>query len=147
MRFFRLAAFSLLCPTIVLWGQKSKNSDLIVHVAVPEEIAAGGYRGAPILALEGVELGNGEGLTLEVLGETGEASSERVLFGTASVVGHRQARPATPIWKANLLVPLTERAARMLAGRHDINLTLRVRNNPDRAPLKLDRVYFQPAGR
>jgi hypothetical protein len=147
MRFFRVAGFSLLCPVILLWGQIPKSSDLIFHVVVPEEIAAGEYRGAPVLALEGVELGKGEGLTIEVLGETGGASAEKILFGTASIVGHRQASPAKPVWKANLRVPFTERAARTLVDRHEIELTLRVRNNPDRAPLKLDRVYFQPGGR
>jgi hypothetical protein len=66
-----------------------------------------------------------------------------VLLGTASTVGHRQERPAQPGWKATLVVPLNARAAQALAGRREIELTLRIRNNASHPPLEVDRAYFR----
>jgi len=44
---------------------------------------------------------------------------------------------------ARAAAPLNERALKLLAGHSEITLTLQVRNNPGRPPLKVDRVYLQ----
>ncbi|HJU63460.1 MAG TPA: hypothetical protein VJ864_15565 [Candidatus Binatia bacterium] len=130
--------------------------DTTVKLTVPKSVAAhAALRAAgdskvspPILILEGVELGEGEGITIRVLGPaaTGAAKSAPVL-GSASMVGHPQKVPKRPLRKTTLTVPLNDRAVELLAGRSEIILTLRVTNSPGRAPLKIERVFFQEPDR
>jgi hypothetical protein len=128
------------------------TEDTTVKLTVPKSVAAlaalraaGDSKvSAPILILEGVEVGESEGITIRVLGlsATGGSKSPPVL-GSASMVGQPQKVPKPPLRKTTLAVPLNDRAVALLAGRSEIVLTLRVSNSPGRAPLKIERVFFQ----
>jgi hypothetical protein len=123
-----------------------------VQVAVPKEVSAraaarlsGDSTAAPpVLVLDGLELGNNEGLTIRVMGPPeSESSKAGAILGVAGMVGRRHNRQAAPLQKTMLVVPLNDRALKLLASHSEITLTLQVRNNPGRPPLKVDRVYFQ----
>jgi hypothetical protein len=128
------------------------TEDTTVKLTVPKSVAAlaalraGGDSkvSPPILILEGVELGEGEGITIRVLGPSpGGASKSAPVLGSASMVGQPQKVPNLPLHKTTLAVPLNDRAVELLAGRNEIILTLRVINSAGRAPLKIDRIFFQ----
>ena len=132
------------------------GSDTTVRLTVPKSVAAqAALRAAgdpkvspPILILEGVELGQDEGITIRVLGPSGaSASIPAPVLGTASMVGQPQKNPKSPIRKTTLTVPLNDRAVELLAGRSEIVLKLRVTNSPGRARLKIERVFFQEPDR
>jgi hypothetical protein len=127
-----------------------------VRLTVPKSVAAhAALRAAgdpkvspPILILEGVELGEDEGITIRVLGPSAASSSiPAPVLGTASMVGHPQKVPKPPLRKTTLAIPLNDRAVELLAGRSEIVLTLRVTNSPGRARLKIERIFFQESDR
>jgi hypothetical protein len=92
---------------------------------------------APVLRLDGLEVRAGERMTIEVL----DAKSRTVL-GLAGLVGSNQADPHAPVETMNLVVPLNEKAARLMAKSGQITLTLRLRHPRRGASLKVKRVYF-----
>src|SRR5262249_28168240 len=132
------------------------GSETTVHLTVPKTVAAWAARRAagdtqapvPILILEGVELGDAEGITIQVLGpsEPGMAAPGPVLAVT-SMVGRPQKTPQSPLHKTTLAVPLNDRAAQLLAGRSDVTLTLQVIKSPGRPALKIERAFFQEPDR
>jgi hypothetical protein len=102
----------------------------------------------PILILEGVELGEGEGITVRVLGPSAAGSSVPApVLRSASMVGQAQKVPKPPLRKTTLAIALNDRAVELLAGRSEISLTLSVTNSPGRARLKVARVFFQELDR
>jgi hypothetical protein len=107
-----------------------------LRLSVPERVAA-----YPILALEGVEIGAGEGWTLEVYDE-----ARREIFAITGLVGERQSKLAEPRERLTMMVPLNEKASRAMAGKKEITLTLVLRDSPGREALKIDRAYFAAAG-
>jgi hypothetical protein len=132
------------------------GTDTTVKLTVPKSVAAhaalraaGGAKASPpILILEGVEIGEGEGITIRVLGPSpGGASKSAPVLGSASMVGQPQKVPKPPLRKTTLVVPLNDKAVQFLAGRSEIILTLRVINSAGRAPLKIDRIFFQEPDR
>lgn len=128
------------------------GSETTVRLTVPKSVAAHAALRAtgdpkvspPILILEGVELGEGEGITIRVLGPSPAGSSiPAPVLGTASMVGQAQKVPKPPLSKTTLAIPLNDKALELLAGQSEIELTLRVTNSPGRARLKIERVFFQ----
>jgi hypothetical protein len=134
---------SLLVATGLLSGPLPQ--DTMVEVSVPQQVStvarsrlAGNDVAVPILVLEGIELGAGEGITIRILGPP----KARVLMGIAGMVGRRQRTLAEPLKKVTLTVPLTDRALRLLADAGQVRLTLKV-DSPDRPALNVDHVYFR----
>ena len=135
-----------------LSAKQPEGGETQVRVAIPKAVSAyararlsGETRAQPpILVLEGLELGQNEGLTIRVLGPT-EPSSAKTgqVLGVVGTVGHKQHRPVAPLRKMTLLVPLNDRALAVLADNSEVTLTLIVENNPSRPPIKAERVYFR----
>lgn len=124
----------------------------MLRLTVPKAVAArAALRAAgdvttspPILILEGVELGEAEGITIKVLGPPKPGSSAPgAVLAVTSMVGHPQKAPKPPLHKTTLAVPLNDKAAKLLADRSEITLTLQVTNSPGRLPVKVDRAFFQ----
>lgn len=124
-----------------------------IRLDVPREVSAQAASRAagnvssppPILMLEGLEVGDGEGLTLLVLGPAEPGSGKpRPFLGQAATVGLSQKVPKTPLQTLTLAVPLNETASRLLAGKSKVVLTLEVEDSPGRSPLKFKRAYFDP---
>src|SRR5262249_13578532 len=101
---------------------------------------------APILILDGVEVGQGEGVTISVLSAPPDQSTPPLVLAVTGVVGRSQSVPVEPLSKMKLVVPLNERAAGVLAGKSSVTLTLRLKN-ANRPPLRVERAYFSTADR
>jgi hypothetical protein len=151
MTFLRYALLSTMFVG-ALTSATDAGGETTLRLTVPKEVAthaalrAAGDSGAPppILILEGVELGHGEGFTIKVLGPPEPGSSEpSPILAVAGMVGDRQKTPMPPLQEVTLAVPLNDRASRLLVGRSEITLTLKVTNSPGRPPLKLARAFFQ----
>ncbi len=151
MKFVRYALLSI-ALIYTLASSTGAGSQTTLHLTVPKEVAiqaalraAGDLKASPpILILEGVVLGAGEGLTFKVLGppEPGSSGPGQVLAVTG-LVGSPQSRPQQPLQKLTLVVPLNDRAPKLLVGRSEITLTLKVVDSPGRPPLKLGRAFFR----
>lgn len=119
------------------------TGDTDVRVSVPAKVAED--RGAtPVLVLERVEIGAGEGMTIEVVGPPDPETGQRAILAVSGLVGAAQSELAEPREYPTLVVPLNETASRLLAGKREITLTLRLRDSPGRAPLKVERAYLDP---
>jgi hypothetical protein len=149
----RRAAEALLWAAVasVLMCAAQPSAETTIRLKVPKQVAAqqaaraAGDAAAPspVLMLEGLELGSGEGLTIQVLGpaEPG-ASRPRPVLGVAATVGPPQKALRAPLRHMTLAVPLNEKASRLLAGKSEVTLLLQVEDSPGRPPLKFKRAYF-----
>lgn len=125
--------------------EKKEPGAVTLRLAVPREVAshaAARVRGdatapPPIVVLQNVLIGAGEGFTLEVFGPGGER------LAVSGLVGERQATLAQPAERMTLVVPLNDEGARLLNGRTEVTLTLRLRDSPGRPALEMERAYFQ----
>jgi hypothetical protein len=98
---------------------------------------------APVLMLEDLEVGDGEGLKLQILGpadpKTGKPGP---VLAVASTVGSPQATPRPPLQRMTLAIPLNDRAVAYLQGKKEARLVLQVANSPGRPAPKFKRAYF-----
>ena len=138
----------------VLMCAAQPSAETTVRLKVPKQIAAqqaaraaGDARApSPVLMLEDVEVGAGEGLTIQVLGPAGPgASRARPVLGMAATVGPPQTAPKPPVRRMTLAVPLNEEGSRLLAGKSEVTLVLQVEDSPGRQ-LKFKRAYFDTGG-
>lgn len=121
------------------------RGEMTIRLDVPREVAehaAARTRGdasspPPILVLEKLVVGAGEGFTLEIYG------TDETLLAVSGLVGPRQAELAEPVERMTIVVPLNDEGSRLVAGRSEIELTLRLRDSPGRPPLQFERAYFQ----
>jgi hypothetical protein len=128
------------------------DADTRLVVRIPDEVArsaaaklAGdGEATGPILVLEGVEVGQGEGLTVTVLAPARDPSDAPIVLAVTGIVGRSQTAPVEPLTKMKLVVPLNDRAPAFIAGKTSVTLTLRLRN-ATRPPLRVERAYFSTA--
>lgn len=138
---------STLCLAATLAACQGRTSEFRFTVAIPGEIAAqassrvagNAQAPPPILVLQGVEDPLTEGMNITVLGEPQSGSKERPILATAGLVGSPNASSSGPSSKINVRIPLNAEAARLLAGKSEIALVLRVEGKN----FKVDRVYFQ----
>jgi hypothetical protein len=135
----------------VLVATAGEAADATVRVSVPAEVAAQAARRAagdataapPVLVHDGMEIGEGEGLTIRVRGPADPGSSAKgPILAVTGMVGRAQRSPKPPLRKVTLTVPLNERGMALLAGRGEVTLTLEVTNNPGRAPLAVERAFL-----
>lgn len=128
------------------------GSEFRFKVAVPKEVsalaesrlAANSQTPPPVLVLQGLESPLNEGANIQVLGEPQPGAKERPVLGVAGLVGSPSASAGTSSEKINILVPLNDEAARLLAGKSEINLVLRVEGDRSQGKnFKVDRVFFQ----
>jgi hypothetical protein len=149
-----VAAGLIYCGLAVLLPAGSaEQKGTKLHLTVPKQVssdaaarAAGdAHASPPILMLEGVEISYNEGLTIKVLGPPEPGSDEPTVLAVTGMVGG-QKNPNAPPQKFTLAVPLNDKASQLLEKRNEIDLTLQVEDNENRAPLKLDRAYFATKG-
>ena len=129
-----------------------KKCEVELRLKVPDGVSHQAARRAageatappPILILQGLEFG-ADGFNIELLANLDSGSSEHgVIVGNSAVVGSTQS-PMPPVRsKLNLIVPLNDRGAALLANRREISLTLRIMPVGDlRDPITLETVFFQ----
>ena len=129
------------------------QSEFKFHITIPREIAAQAasrlagneQTPPPVLMLQGLENTSNEGMTIKVLGEPQPGSEgPRPILAVAGLVGEPNATPGSSTGKINVPVPLNEEAAKLLAGRSEITLILRVESDHTAGKsFKVDRVFFQ----
>ncbi len=139
-------------------GASEPAARIKIPLTVPKRVAAEAASRAagnaaapsPVLMLEDVEVGAGEGLSILVLGPPEPGTSRPgPMLGVASTVGRPQKVPAAPLRHMTLAVPLNDQGSRLLAGKSQVNLVLELDNSPGRTPLKFKRAYFdtgEPGG-
>jgi len=117
----------------------SQATDMtVLRVTVPAATGA-----TPVLMLENVEIGAGEGMTIEVLGPPDPETKERAILAVSGLVGATQKELAEPRERMTLAIPLNEKGARLLEGKAEVTLTLRLRDSPGREKLKVGRAYLK----
>ena len=84
--------------------------------------------------LEDLEVKAGERMTIEVL-------AGKTVLAVSGLVGTGGSTESAPTQKMDLVIPLNEKAAPLMASRGDITLTLRLRYAPHR--LKFKRAYLK----
>jgi hypothetical protein len=127
------------------------GKEMTIRLAVPKQVAADASArasgdasaSAPVLMLEGFEVIAGERMTIEVLGPPDPKSKVRPLLAASGLVGSGRSAEAAPAETMDLVVPLNDRASRLLANRDEVTLTLRLRDG--RHPLKWKRAYLTSA--
>jgi len=138
---------------VLLMCAADPKAETTMRLTVPKKVAdqaaarAAGDAASPppILMLEDVELGSGEGLTIRVLGPA--EGSTRPVLAESGMVGSRQKVLQAPVQLMTLAVPLNDKASRLLKGKAEIALTLQVDGSPGRPPLKVKRAYFDTGER
>jgi len=125
-----LVAFSIAAAMACAAGERPIEKS--IRLTVPTEA-----RSTPVLMLEGFEAVAGERMTLEVLGPPEGKLKARPVLAVSGLVGSGE---RGGIETMDLVVPLNERAARLLANRSEVTLTLRLRRG--RHPLKWKRAYL-----
>jgi hypothetical protein len=122
-----------------------------VRVAIPREVAAqaaarahgDAYAPLPVLVLEDVAIGRGEGMTLNVFGPADRRTKRRPLLAVTGLVGAgSDGIPSGPAQAMTLVIPLNDRAVPLVAGKKTITLTLQIENGR-RPPLQFRRAFFR----
>jgi hypothetical protein len=135
----------------ILASAAVEAAETMVRLTVPKRVAAHAARWAagdasavpPILVLEGVELTLDEPLEITVLGPPPTGGGPAEILAITGMVGSPHAAPPSPLRKITMPIPLNEEAAKLLADRSEVTLTLRVTGRPGRPPLKFDRAFFR----
>lgn len=121
-----------------------QGTDTRIRVTVPPEVARAATAKAisdpkapgPVLVLEDVEVGAGEGVTFSVLAPSTDPDVPPLVLAVSGLAGRSQETPAQPLSKMRMIVPLNSRANEVLAGKSVVTLTLRLKN-PRRSPLRV----------
>lgn len=125
---------------------KEKESDAVtLRLTVPREVAshaAKRMRGdasapPPILVLQNLVVGAGEGFELVVAGPEGET------LAVSGLVGERQSTLAQPVDRMTLVVPLNDDGARLVSEKTEVTLTLRVSDSPGRPRLEFEKAFMR----
>ena len=135
---------ALWCGVATVFAAHAEARDVKLHLPVPASVAedaearASGDASAapPILKLDGLEVGAGEGLTIEV-----RSTPAGAILGEAGFVGQPQKTLAPPVQKFDLVIPLNAKGSELLAGKREVDIVLHVEDS-DRPPLQFDRAYF-----
>ena len=124
------------------------HMEIAVRLVVPKQVAAeaavratgDASAAAPILMLERLEVVAGERVTIEVLGPADHKKTRPVL-AVSGLVGSGSVSANAPIETMDLVVPLNDKATRLIARKDEVTLTLRLRNGHH--PLKFKRAYLR----
>lgn len=138
---------AIFAVSVAMCAAAGARMETTIRLAVPKQVAADAAArasgdataSAAVLKLEGLEFVPGERMTIEVLGPPDPKSKTRPLLAVSGLVGSGQSGQA-PVETMDLVVPLNDRASRLLANRDEITLTLRLRHG--RHPLKWKRAYL-----
>jgi hypothetical protein len=133
------------------WGHE-KSGDTRIRVLVPADVSRAAARNltldtrapGPILTLDGVEVGKGEGLTFSVLATSADPHVPPTVLAVTGLVGTSHGAPAQPLTKVIMVVPLNAHANEVVAGKTAVTLTLRLKN-PARGPLRVRKATLSTA--
>jgi hypothetical protein len=134
------------------WGHE-KSGDTRIRVLVPADVSRAAAANltlntkapGPILTLDGVEVGKGEGLTFSVLATSADPHVPPTVLAVTGIVG-KSGAPTQPLTKMQLVVPLNAHANEVVAGKTAVTLTLRLKN-PARGPLRVGKATFSTVPR
>ena len=127
------------------------NGETKLRVAVPIEIshrAAASVAGrdpefTPVLMLEGLEVGEGEGFSFEVRAGPAQDSTELgPVLAVSGLEGRQQEKPSKSVHKIDLPIPLNHKSLDFLAGKKEVAIILKLKGSAARSPLKVDHAYF-----
>lgn len=133
-------------------GDVDDNGLILLDLDVPAEtsrraevrIEGNATAAVPTLWLEGVEIGTGERLTLELIDPDADPGTE--VLGQAATVGQDDGAYQLPVLPTTLVIPLNDRGCQLLARQEKVQLALRVQTVGDRPPLRFARAYFDTGG-
>lgn len=108
----------------------NRPMETTIRLPVPKKATA-----SPVLMLEDLEVRAGERMTIEVLGPA------RQVFAVSGLVGTGGSTENAPTEKMDLVIPLNDKAAPLMANRSEVTLTLRLRYGQHR--LKFKRAYLK----
>ena len=127
------------------------NGETKLRVVVPIEIserAAATVAGrdpefTPVLMLEGLEVGEGEGFSFEVRAGPAQGSTELgPVLAVSGLEGRQQEKPPKSVHKVDLPIPLNRKSLDFLAGKKEGTIILKLKSSVVRSPLKVDRAFF-----
>ena len=135
---------------ILAFAAVEAAAETTVRLTVPKSVAAHAGRWAagdataspPIRVLDGLEGALHETLEITVLGPPPAGGGPPPVLAVTGMVGSPSA-PPTPPRKMTMPIPLNEEAAKLLADRDEVTLTLRAAGRSGRGRLKFDRAYFR----
>jgi len=133
-------AFFAVSLAITMMCAAAPRMETTIRVAVPKEVAAEAAVSAPVLMLQGLEVMQGERMRIDVLGPLNPKTKTRPGLAVTGLVGSNTPPPNATKETTDLVIPLNDRAARLLAKTDEVTLTLRLRNG--RHPLKFKRAYL-----
>jgi len=127
------------------------NGETKLRVVVPIEIsdrAAASVAGrdpefTPVLMLEGLEVGEGEGFSFEVRAGPAQGSTELgPVLAVSGLEGRQQEKPSKSVHKVDLPIPLNRKSLDLLAGKKEVTIILKLKGSAARSPLKVDHAFF-----
>jgi hypothetical protein len=127
--------FAALVVTATVCGAASRQMDTTIRLPAPKNAAT------PVLMLENLEVKAGERMTIEVLGPPDAKTKKQPVLAVSGLVGTGGSTDNAPTEKMDMVIPLNEKAAPLMAGRGEVTLTLRLRYGRHR--LKFQRAYFK----
>lgn len=121
--------------TATVCGAANRAMETTIRLPVPKNTAT------PVLMLEDLEVKAGERMTIEVLGPPDAKSHAKPLLAVSGLVGTGGSTENAPTEKMELVIPLNEKAAPLMANHAEVTLTLRLRYGQHR--LKFKRAYLK----
>lgn len=115
--------------TAAVCGAANRQMETTIRLPVPKNAAT------PVLMLEDLEVKAGERMTIEVLGPG------RQVLAVSGLVGTGGSTENAPTEKMDIVIPLNEKAAPLMADRGEVTLRLRLRYGKHR--LKFKRAYLK----
>ncbi|MEM1181884.1 MAG: hypothetical protein AAGM22_26295 [Acidobacteriota bacterium] len=143
-RLLMLVSLPILAGACSGYGQEGT----VLEVPVPSEVARGAELRlasrsggeAPVLLLEGVELGADERIKIQIVAADGGDGAP--VLAQASTVGNGDGVYGPPVAKTTLVFPVNARGCEVIAGQAAVKLRLRIESSKDRPPLQFDRLRF-----
>ena len=109
-----------------------------LRLEIPRKVAT--QEIAPVLMLDDLEVTLGKRMTIEVLGPPDPETGKRPILAVEGLTGSNDPPKDARKTTMDLVVPLNERAARLMADRDEITIILRPRDG--REPLKFRRAHL-----
>ena len=130
-----------MCALTLVVAMMCAGAELLeteLRLEIPRKVAA--QEIAPVLMLDDLEVTLGQRMTIEVLGPSDAETGKRSILAVEGLTGSNHPPKDARKTTMDLVVPLNEHAAMLMADRSEITLALRRRDG--REPLKFGRAYL-----
>jgi hypothetical protein len=121
--------------TATVCGAANRQMETTIRLPVPKNAAT------PVLMLEDLEVKAGERMTIEVLGPPDAKTKKQPVLAVSGLVGTGGSTENAPAEKMDIVIPLNDKAAPLMANRGEVTLTLRLRYGHHK--LEFRRAYFK----